>query len=261
MWKFFMVFGVAALAAPSFLAGNSGVKFATVSIGQYQNVSANWAGYAATGGKYTAVAGTWVVPNVKASSTYRSDAAWVGIGGVTSTDLIQAGTSATTGAGGGTVYSAWIEVLPAFAQNVSMPVSPGDSVSVSIEQQQPGTWLIAMANNTSGRTYQKTLSYKSSLSSAEWIEEMPSDGTGLVALDSFSRVSFSGGSTTKGGVHETIAKSGAQAIAMASAGGKLLAVPSSLSSSGSGFSVSRAPAGGTEAKNARLVRSFTHSRR
>ncbi len=260
-WNFFLFFAVLGLAAPGLLAPlGSAVKFATAaSIGSYPNVSANWAGYAATSGNYTAVSGTWVVPSVKPSISYRADAAWVGIGGVSSSDLIQAGTSATTGTGGATAYNAWIEMLPAFSQPVPVAVRPGDSVSVSIAQQPSGKWLIAVADNTSGQKYKTTVSYKSSLSSAEWVEEMPSDGTGLIALDSFSKVNFSGGSAVKNGSKVSIAKSGAQQLAMASSSGRILAVPSALSGTGSSFSVSRGS--GLELKNARLVRSFTHSRR
>ena len=118
----------------------------------YQNVSANWSGYMATGGTYTGVSGTWTVPSVRSSSTYRADAAWVGIGGVSTSDLIQAGTSATTGSGP-TTYQAWIEMLPNFAQNVPLNVGSGDSVSVSISEQSSGKWKIAIVNNTSGQSY------------------------------------------------------------------------------------------------------------
>ena len=88
---------------------------------------------------------------------------------------------------------------------------------------------------------------------------MPSDGIGLIALDSFSKVNFSSGSAVVNGSRVSIGKTGAQMVAMASSSGTILAVPSALSKSGSAFSVSRAGSG-LRAKNARLVRSFSHSK-
>src|SRR5579862_3178597 len=60
------------------------------------NDSSNWAGYAAQGGTFTGVTGTWTVPapTADATTTYATriaaDATWVGIGGVSTRNLIQA---------------------------------------------------------------------------------------------------------------------------------------------------------------------------
>ena len=63
-------------------------------------ISSNWAGYAATEGRYTEVSGTWTIPTYSAMSSAGVSATWVGIGGVNSRDLIQAGTQQqTTGTG------------------------------------------------------------------------------------------------------------------------------------------------------------------
>src|SRR5690348_4888732 len=58
--------------------------------------SSNWAGYVAEGGTYTGVSGAWhvPVPQDSAATSVAADATWVGIGGVESHDLIQAGTQA-----------------------------------------------------------------------------------------------------------------------------------------------------------------------
>src|SRR5438445_9051939 len=63
--------------------------------------SSNWSGYAANGGTFTSVTATWTVPTVSATSS-GADATWVGIGGLTSNDLLQAGTQAMVD-GSGTV--------------------------------------------------------------------------------------------------------------------------------------------------------------
>src|SRR5579862_7331722 len=54
--------------------------------------SRNWAGYAAGGGSFTGVTATWTIPQSSGSGV---DATWVGIGGLQTRDLIQAGTQGT----------------------------------------------------------------------------------------------------------------------------------------------------------------------
>ena len=207
-----------------------------------QGISANWSGYAATGGPYTAVSGTWTVPQFTPDSPAGADAAWVGIGGVNTTDLIQAGTQQTVSGSGSTQYQAWVETLPQASHPVPLAVHAGDSVSVSITQQPQAQdqWLVAFTNNTTGHTYQVTEHYTSSMSSVEWIEEAPSAMRGRqLPLDNFGTIEFSAGSATRNGQTVSIAGSGAQAITMASRGGQQLAKPSALGADGASFTVSR----------------------
>jgi hypothetical protein len=138
-----------------------------------QAKSQNWSGYAATEGTFTGVSATWNVPPFVPDAIAGLDAAWVGIGGVRSEDLIQAGTEETASGSGATRYQAWVEALPQASHPVPLSIHPGDSVSVSITQQGDMSWLIVFANNTSGGRYQVIGQYASSLSSAEWIEEAP----------------------------------------------------------------------------------------
>src|SRR5437867_7169793 len=63
--------------------------------------SSNWSGYAASGGTFTSVTATWTVPTVSANST-GADATWVGIGGLSSRDLLQAGTQGLSAVAGST---------------------------------------------------------------------------------------------------------------------------------------------------------------
>jgi Peptidase A4 family len=202
--------------------------------------SSNWAGYAATNGTYTAVSGTWTVPAYTATGSAGANATWVGIGGVTSQDLIQAGTQEATSGTGQTEYQAWIEMLPQASRTVPLAVSPGDSITVSIAERATNTWLIAFTNNTTGKSYQQTVQYASSNSSAEWIEEAPSASrAGVAPLDNFGTVTFTGGSTVKNGQTESIAAAGATGITMIGSTRQALAVPSGLGSDGASFSVNR----------------------
>ena len=217
-----------------------------------QNTSHNWSGYAATGGTYTDVSGTWTVPQFTADGPSGIDAAWVGIGGVRSRDLIQAGTQQTVSGSGRTQYEAWIEMLPRSSRPVPLRVHPGDSITVDISEQSTDQWLIHFSNNTTGQTYDTTQTYTSSHSSAEWVEEAPSAGRGAVLpLDNFGTILFSSGSTVKNGQTVNIADSGARAITMVGSNDQALAVPSPLGSDGASFSVARTDAPATNAGTGR----------
>src|SRR5712691_12722455 len=202
--------------------------------------SENWSGYAATEGSYTGVQATWTVPDIGLSSAAGIDAAWVGIGGVRSHDLIQAGTLRTILQNGATQTEAWVELLPRPPETVPLTVDPGDTIRVSIDQQGPETWLIAFTNIGRGQTYQVTKRYASSLSSVEWIEEAPSAGRrGTLPLDNFGTVHFSQASATQNTRALSISESGAHAITMITPGGQPLAEPSAIAADGESFSVTR----------------------
>jgi hypothetical protein len=206
-----------------------------------QDVSANWSGYAATGGTYTAVSGTWTVPQFAPDSPAGADATWVGIGGVNTRDLIQAGTQQTVSGNGSTQYQAWVETLPQASHPVPLTINPGDSISIAINQSPDAQdqWQVSYTNNTTGQTYQVTEHYTSSMSSAEWIEEAPSAGRGLIPLDKFGSVDFTQGSTVKDGQTISIADAGAKPITMVARGSRQTAKPSSLGADGASFTVTQ----------------------
>jgi ketosteroid isomerase-like protein len=214
------------------------------------NTSNNWSGYAATGGAYTAVSGTWTVPEFSSQSNSGMDASWVGIGGVSSRDLIQAGTQEMTSGNGQTQYQAWIELLPRASTPVPLAVHAGDSISVSINEQSTNNWQISFKNNTTGQTLQRNVQYASSHSSAEWIEEAPSSARGgVLPLDSFGSIAFSNGSAVKDGQTVSIGGAGAQAITMIGANRQPLATTSALGGDGSSFTVSSTPAVAAQAQS------------
>ncbi len=206
--------------------------------------SSNWSGYAANGGNFTSVTATWTVPTVSATSS-GADATWVGIGGLTSNDLLQAGTQAMVDGSGTVEYSAWVEMLPQSSRNVPLTVSAGDSVTVTITQQSGNDWLISMKNNTTKGTYSVTVQYDSSNSSAEWVQEAPSIGRGLVSLDQFGVVQFSGASAVRDGKTMSAAALGAKAITMINGQGQAIAQPSMISGDGSSFTIARTDATST----------------
>lgn len=209
------------------------------------DASYNWSGYVADGGQYTAVSGTWVVPEVSAhpGAALSAEATWVGIGGTATNDLIQAGTQALADAGGGVSYSAWYETLPDASRPVPLKVRPGDSITASLTWLGSNRWHIMLVNNTTGEWHTRSVTYVSARTSAEWIEEMPSfaRGKGFIPLADFTVVSFLAGSAVKDGEPVSIAGAGAVPLHMTNRQGEPLAIPTALAPSG-GFSVLRTDA-------------------
>jgi len=203
------------------------------------NTSLNWSGYVASNGTFTSVTGTWIVPTVSSTDATAADATWVGIGGAESQTLIQAGTQAVVNNSGGISYEAWYETLPQATQPISLGVAPGDSITATVSETSPNEWAISVTDNTTDKSFETNVQYDASLSSAEWIEEMPTDGTNLIPLDNFGTVSFINGATVQNGTSATIAQSGAQPITMINQADQTLASPSALGAGGESFIVTR----------------------
>jgi len=148
-----------------------------------QQVSSNWAGYAAVAPDgssltFANVTGSWTVPKVTCSSS-RTDAVafWVGLGGYsgTSNALEQLGTAAEcNGHSLKPAYYAWWEIVPAASIRLSFRVSPGDQITaaVAVEGQKV---ILSMRNRAHGTRFSKveTLSQELDATSAEWIAEAP----------------------------------------------------------------------------------------
>lgn len=178
-----------ALTPPSPGHGHGGGGSTTTSFGW---ASSNWSGYAITGATYTSITGQWVVPSVAPSRkpTYSSN--WVGIDGFNNGDLIQTGTEQDSSAGQ-TQYSAWWEILPAPETVIPDPVSPGDLMQASINEQAPGQWVISLTDTTKNWTATETESYSGPATSAEWIEEAPTVGGRVATLANFGLTAFDPG--------------------------------------------------------------------
>jgi hypothetical protein len=207
------------------------------------NVTSNWAGYVSTGGTYTSITGSWTVPTVNPTSqTTAADATWIGIGGVSGSDLIQIGTQdvMTTG----TVSTeTFYEELPAGSETVpGVSVRAGDVVDASIDEVSAGNWTLTIKDMTTGESYTNTVAYNSAASSAEWIEEAPSDETSVIPLDNFGIVSFNDATTRENGKTVTISASDAKAFTMDNDAEQALTNTSALNTDGTSFSVSRTAA-------------------
>jgi hypothetical protein len=235
------IYLIAPVLLAFFFSLTPALAFAAPNSGSATNTSRNWSGYVSTGGTFTGVTGSWTVPSVTASASAEADATWVGIGGVSSNDLIQIGTQAIT-QNNVTTYEAWYELLPTASTAISMQVNAGDSMSASISQIGTGSWQVSIRDNTNNQSFSTTLSYNSSLSSAEWIEEMPSDQIGYIPLDNFGTISFTNASATENGSSITPAQANTFPLTMITNAGQALAIPSSLGADGASFIVSRSSA-------------------
>jgi hypothetical protein len=202
--------------------------------------STNWSGYLATAGNYTTVAGSWhaTAPTGNGSTT-SADSTWIGIGGVTAGDLIQTGTQNTVSASGQVSTSAFYELLPDYAQTVpGITVTAGDSMSATITETAASQWTISITDNTNGQSYTKSVSYASSNSSAEWIEEDPSYSTHRqIPFDNFGSAAFTSGSTTANGNLVNIASANGQPVTMVNSSGQPIATPSALN--GGSFTITQ----------------------
>lgn len=170
---------------------------------QKASVYANpqWAGYLKNGpsNSMTSVSGQWTVPSIigasSSSQVYKLSGAWIGIGGWATGGLIQIGTNQDEGPNtgpSGTLYFAFWE-CPTEIQHIipSINVKPGDEVQGSITKQG-SNWSLALADKTSGESFQDSVACNADQSTAEWVLEdqtPPGDKSGN--LPSISNVTFS----------------------------------------------------------------------
>lgn len=204
--------------------------------------STNWSGYLATTGTFSGIAASWVAPTpIGDPGTTSADSTWIGIGGVSTSDLIQVGTQNIVEPNGQVQTSAFYELLPAASIDIpSLSVNAGDSISASLKETATNQWAVAITDNTSNQTFTINLSYASSNSSAEWIEEDPSYSfRHLIPFDNFQTVDFSNGTAIVKGSSEDIANSNALPVTMISSSDQTEATPSALDSDGSSFTISR----------------------
>ncbi|HEY1591382.1 MAG TPA: G1 family glutamic endopeptidase [Solirubrobacteraceae bacterium] len=205
--------------------------------------SLNWSGYAVTPGSgITAVSSSFTVPSAGLAPPGFA-ATWAGIGGYSTSDLIQAGTAEQSLPNNplvGAQYYAWYELLPNSetqltncSGDANCTVTPGDQVTVNISNVSGNTWSISLSD-TGKWSWSQNVTYASTESSAEWILEAPT----LVAqtiLAPVGTVHFGPTSTyTDGSGTHTIAAGNPTQIDLGT-GVVNEATPSALASDGQSF--------------------------
>jgi hypothetical protein len=208
--------------------------------------SLNWAGYAVTPGSgVTAVDSTFTVPTAGTVPPGFS-ATWAGIGGYSTSDLIQAGVSEQSLPSNsvlGDQYYAWYEILPASETQITgcvgdtnCTVNPGDSITVDIYNVSGNTWSVNLSD-AGHWTYSNDLTYASSESSAEWIQEAPTLEVQTIPAP-VGDVQFGPTSTyTVGGTTQTIAAGDPTVIEESPVGEVNEATTSALAADGQSFDV------------------------
>jgi hypothetical protein len=193
------------------LAGSGGA--ATAAEAATASTSTNWAGYAVSrsGVKYRRVTGTWVQPAADCSQPSKTYSAyWVGLGGLSSSSkaLEQIGTEADCSSSGQATYSAWYELVPSAAVDLTgFTVRPGDRITATVDVQ--GNKVRLRLNNvTRKKVFDKTVTAGTvDTTSAEWIVEAPAlcDDRLQVCqtqpLANFSTVKFSSARAISTGGH------------------------------------------------------------
>lgn len=206
--------------------------------------SYNWSGYVASDRSFTSIGSSWNISSAISPSANTAEATWIGIGGVTSNDLIQVGTQTIINSAGQITYQAFYEMLPSDSVSIPVTINAGDSVTATVSQQSTGQWSIYFIDNNNGQSYQTTLQYNSSLSSAEWIEEMPTNASAnsFIPINNFGSRYFYNASTTKNGVSENLLNAEAQQLAMVNTSGQALVSTSGIGGDGASFTATRTSA-------------------
>jgi autotransporter-associated beta strand protein len=224
-----------------------------------QNVafSPNWSGFldlAPSGGAFTDIDATWVIPTVHASAsgtTYTSD--WIGFdgaNGLSDPTVEQCGTSESITSLGSATYVAWYEFAPLDQINVSLTVNPGDTINAEVTyeptESSPGdyVYLFDLSDVTTGKSFKSTESTSSNdaRSSAEWINEAPDVGSSEATLANYGTVTFSNDvAALNGGSDQALSTLSNAYATLMSQNSKYYSVPTSLDSTGEGFSVIYGP--------------------
>ena len=167
---------------------------------------------------------------------------WVGIDGYNSGTVEQTGTDADCNGRNNPVYYAWYEMYPNPPVNLSMTITPGDTISAEVSASG-NTFTLTIKDVTTGASFTSSQALSSAAkSSAEWVAEAPSScivQCQVLPLANFGTVNFSGSYTTGNGHTGSINDSAwsNDEIVMVTNGGRVKAQPSALSLDGTSFSV------------------------
>jgi hypothetical protein len=209
-------------------------------------ISFDWAGYSVASNlinpqpEVTRINASWTIPLVNVSTGDSFCATWIGVGGQFDDTLIQVGTEQDSIDGQAT-YSAWYELLPYDAVTIdSLKILAGDviTVSISLLNATKNTWSIEIHDNTNAQSFQKSVVYNSSMLSAEWMVERPTINNRFATLADFGSITFTGCTATIGSQSGTINSFPSTQVTMYNRQNIKLVSVSSLTSTGSSFTVS-----------------------
>lgn len=184
------------------------------------SLSLNWSGYAVSTSDVTSATGTFTVPTVGAPGSVgglpTDVSVWVGIDGYSSGTVEQTGVSGSfNSATNAPTYYAWWEMYPRSSTTIrSMTVSPGDSITASVDYNGGGSFTLAMTDNTDSQSFTTTVNAPvggldaAQRSSAEWVVERAATiykgYLTILPLATFGSTAFSAASFTSNGVTDTL---------------------------------------------------------
>lgn len=163
--------------------------------------SANWSGYAVTGGPFRSVSASWVQPQANCARVagHRFAAFWVGLDGFNSRSVEQTG-SDTDCVGTRPTYYGWYEMFPAAPVFFPTKLNPGDHMSASVTFLGAGRGYALVLQDSTRRWTHTIIKHEGGLarSSAEVITEAPAtvgpNGTvRILPLADFGRIGYAGG--------------------------------------------------------------------
>ena len=215
----------------------------------------NWSGYADYDNVSDPFAQSyiyayWIVPVARHAFGHGSppgwvySSQWVGIDGIGSPDVLQAGTEADAyllGSIQGSYYAAWIEWYPFPSFQISnFAVAPGDEMFVEVWNSSPTVGNAYLRNMTTQQDVSLTFNAPGGTTlvgdSAEWIVERPGIDSGLAPLTNYISCPFDSCyafGSADGGTYDTVYYPGinmdgttAYAISMVDDAGGVISIPS-----------------------------------
>jgi hypothetical protein len=197
--------------------------------GLTQVMSTNWSGYVDTGTGFTEVNGSWDEPSATCGATEAFAAFWVGIDGYNSPTVEQDGTLIECYEGTQYQYT-WWEMYPTTAvQIVGETVAAGDHI-YAVVSRSGSRYTLAVTDSThSANSFTTTQTCTDcDNSSAEWIAEAPSSGSGISPLANFGKWTLTSSSVAAASITGTISTFPYTEITMVDSSGAVEAQPSAL---------------------------------
>jgi Peptidase A4 family len=189
-----LVAGVIAVGTAAILSGArqpSAPPVGTITASQ----SRNWVGYTFTARDVTGVRAAWIEPYVAPEGSSSAESVWIGVGGLYSRAIMQAG----TGAFYFEVYGgdeAWYERYPLDRYMVNgFVVYSGDVIEMMLTEL-PGSahqWRIQMKDTRADEVWSRLLRYDAVLRGPDFVVEDPGlgRGRGLARFAHWGTVTFS----------------------------------------------------------------------
>jgi uncharacterized repeat protein (TIGR02543 family) len=131
-------------------------QWTAVPTAQFSNPPPNWSGYVvpSSSALVTYAEGEWTVPTMNCADTPNGDVStWVGIGGTSSTVLLQTGVTTNCVNGAQQNYG-WWEEYPSIPNTsrafTSFPVAAGNQIEAIVAQNSNGSWETTVSDLTTG---------------------------------------------------------------------------------------------------------------